>query len=195
VRAIGPASGNLFARQVDGTCAAATPATGLEYHSVGAPLPDQQFYAFERVPDAPGPGLSQRRLVGPGGRQVVADWYEGGLRDVCYAAQFGDKIRCAPALYPTGDRYADARCTQRLWYGGASICPSSYTFDRDGETCPIRYVLYKVGDPYTGQVYQRVTETNPQGCVPLATDPRFVYRSLTAVPESTFPELTPVVGG
>jgi hypothetical protein len=191
---LGPPVDSIYrVRSTDMACAVSATTVGLEYHSLGAPVPSDSFPGFDYETASGNKRIQRRRLAAPTGRAVGANFYDNQRHEVCFANQTGDTTRCLPSRTFTNYTFADANCTQPLWQGTKDACPPTYAYRYVENACPSRQLVYTLGPAFTGATYRQYTTRSDTSaeieCQPLMPAPTDVFYSLTLVPETEFAEM------
>lgn len=160
---VGPRIESPFRIQFGGRCLAGKPHPGLEYRSVGAPLPDHTFPVLEtRLSSSPG-RLRRRHFVAPGGRARHDDWFDSVRNEPCAPELLEGQYRCAPASQSFQYLFSDERCTQPLHGPDSPACaspmPRYVTVTPEPGGCQPNRSLYAIGARHTGPVFKLVSES------------------------------------
>ena len=191
LNALGPPVAQTYYKDDAGKCTASIsdPASGLEYHMVGAPIPIDGFPVVGYTLDPSTSGRLRRRLFStPGGRSsTLGGWFDTTLNQPCSMTQLtSGSTRCLPSTdYVSNEYFSDAACTALVLETDAGACAPKYAL-KSAACNSSSYSLYNVGARYTGKLYYLSAGT----CTDTTPSFGYVYYLLTAGFESSFAMLT-----
>jgi hypothetical protein len=165
----------------------------VDFHAVGARLPDQVFPALEIV-DEPTTHPLQRQIALAGVRAVTWGWRDK-QRGPCFPLLYQGKRLCIPsAAAEFSHYYADAACKEPLWRTSRDSCPVEFVTGADHHSgCPQKRILFAVGGVHTGNVFQlsvrHTDDRREHVCGPVPSSTTEAYHRLTPIPDDQLLEL------